>query len=108
MRVHLVVPRSKSREAALSFSFSHFFAILNIRVLPGWPRVLYSRDREGSRMRRVTPPDTVFLLQHTEPGAGAVSAVYYTGDSKTDELIKISTIFGVPPPPGHVRILAQN
>ena len=47
-----------------------------------------------------TPSDTDFFkfLQHTEPGAGAVSAVDYSGDSETDELIKISTLFRVPPP----------
>ena len=46
----------------------------------------------------LAPPDTDFALQHTEPGSGAVSAVVYSGDSKTDELINISTIFFDFPP----------
>ena len=53
-----------------------------------------------------TPPDTGFSLQHTEPSSGAVSAVDYSGDSKTDELIKISIIFRSPPDMD--AIFAQN
>ena len=54
----------------------------------------------------VTTPDTDFFLQHTEPGAGAVSAVDYSRDYKTDELIKISTIFRFSL--GHGRTLKDN
>ena len=54
----------------------------------------------------LAPPDTDFALQHTEPGSGAVSAVDFSGGSKTDELIKISTIFRCFP--GHGRIFAQK
>ena len=53
-----------------------------------------------------TPPDADFVLQHTESGAGAVSVVDYSEDFKTDELIKISTIFRFFL--GHGDIFAQN
>ena len=54
---------------------------------------------------RLAPPDADFFLQHTEPGSGAVLVVDYSGDSKTDELIKLSTIFRFPQ--GHGRIFAK-
>ena len=44
-----------------------------------------------------TPPDADFFLQHTGPGSGAISAVDYSGDSKTDELIKIPLFYDFPP-----------
>ena len=44
--------------------------------------------------RHPRPP---IFLQHTESGAGAVLAVDYSGDSKTDELIQNFANFRFPP-----------
>ena len=69
-------------------------------------RVPHSDSRDGERVRNKMRTHAAFggggpcagprfFLQHAESGAGAVSAVGYSGDFKTDEINKVSTIFRI-------------
>ena len=67
-------------------------------------RCLGGASRRGLR----DTPDNDYFLQHTEPGAGAVSAVDCSGDSKTDKLIQNSNFSDSPRTCMHFCLKLRN